>query len=149
MAAMAIIRFRTNFKDPRDTLFLFAGLATGISCGAYAFGIAIVGTLGFCCAALLLHYSLLGPNAYFDGMLRFTMNGSADERPAVEGILDRFCRTCSLITLREAQQGNSLDYAYHIKMRRGATEEELTSELRQLSSLSGVHILMQEATLDL
>ena len=25
MAAMAIIRFRTNFKDPRDTIFLFAG----------------------------------------------------------------------------------------------------------------------------
>ena len=47
MAAMAIIRFRTNFKDPRDTLFLFAGLAVGISTGAYAFTVAIVGTVGF------------------------------------------------------------------------------------------------------
>jgi hypothetical protein len=56
MAAMAIIRFRTNFKDPRDTLFLFAGLAVGISTGAYAFTVAIVGTVGFCIAALLLHF---------------------------------------------------------------------------------------------
>ena len=61
MAAMAIIRFRTNFKDPKDTLFLFAGLATGISCGAYAFGVALVGTVAFCLAALVLHYSPLGP----------------------------------------------------------------------------------------
>ena len=66
MAAMAIIRFRTNFKDPRDTLFLFAGIANGISCGAYSFGVAFVGTVSFSLAALLLHVSPLGPSAYFD-----------------------------------------------------------------------------------
>ena len=65
MAAMAIIRFRTNFKDPRDTLFLFAGLANGISCGAYAFGVAVVGTIGFSLAALLLYISPLGPRGSY------------------------------------------------------------------------------------
>ena len=74
MAAMAIIRLCTNFKDPRDTLFLFVGLATGISRGAYAIGVALVGTQGFSTAALLLHYSPLGPNAYFDGVLRFNFD---------------------------------------------------------------------------
>lgn len=69
MAAMAIIRFRTNLKDPRDTLFLFAGLAAGIACGAFAFTVAVVGTLGFSAAALLLYCSPLGPTSYFDGML--------------------------------------------------------------------------------
>ncbi len=67
----------------------------------------------------------------------------------MDRILNKFCRTCSLITLREAQQGDRLDYAYHIKLRRGATEEHLLGELRQLSGLDGVHILMQEATVDL
>ena len=73
MAAMAIIRFRTNFKDPRDTLFVFASLAAGIACGSYTFQIAIVGTLGFSLAAVILCHSPLGPNSYFDGMLRFNM----------------------------------------------------------------------------
>jgi hypothetical protein len=59
MAAMAIIRFRTNFKDPRDTLFLFASLAAGISCGAFSFVVAIIGTLSFSIAALILYYSPL------------------------------------------------------------------------------------------
>ena len=44
MAAVGIIRFRTNFKNPRDTTFLFTLLAAGIACGANAFIVAIEGT---------------------------------------------------------------------------------------------------------
>lgn len=149
MAAMAIIRFRTNFKDPRDTLFLFAGLATGIACGAYAFNIAFVGTFTFAAAALVLHFSPLGPNAYFDGMLRFNMRSDASQREALEQTLNHYCRLCSLITLREAEQGARIDYAYHVKLRRGKSEEGLMTELRRIESVDGVHILMQEATVDL
>ncbi len=149
MAAMAIIRFRTNFKDPRDTLFLFAGLATGISCGAYAFGVALVGTLGFSTAALLLHYSPLGPNAYFDGMLRFNMLAEGADRQAMEQVMHKHCKAFSLITLREMAQTQRIDYAYHTKLRRGATYDALLAELSRLSSVQGVNVMMQEATVDL
>ncbi len=149
MAAMAIIRFRTNFKDPRDTLFLFAGLANGISCGAYAFGVALVGTFGFSIAAIVLHYSPLGPNAYFDGMLRFNMAAASDDRSAMERILTKYCRVFSLITLREVEQGNRIDYAYHVKLRRGLFHHDLLNELGKLTSVQGIHVLMQEATVDL
>ena len=149
MAAMAIIRFRTNFKDPRDTLFLFAGLANGISCGAYAFSVAIVGTLGFSLAALLLYYSPLGPNAYFDGMLRFSMTAKSDDKATLESILHDYCKVFSLITLREVEQGKRIDYAYHIKLRQGRYHDNLLSELSGLGSTQGVHVLMQEATVDL
>ena len=149
MAAMAIIRFRTNFKDPRDTLFLFAGLANGISCGAYAFSVALVGTLGFSLAALLLHYSPLGPNAYFDGMLRFSMTAASDDKSAMETIMRKYCKAFSLITLREIEQGLRIDYAYHIKLRHGLFHDDLLSDLSTLGSVQGVHVLMQEATVDL
>ena len=32
MGALAIIRFRSSFKDPRDIMFMFAALAAGIAC---------------------------------------------------------------------------------------------------------------------
>ena len=149
MAAMAIIRFRTNFKDPRDTLFLFAGLANGISCGAYAFGVAIIGTLGFSLAALVLHFSPLGPNAYFDGMLRFSMLVKSDDRTAMEQVMRKYCKVFSLITLREIEQGARIDYAYHVKLRRGLLHEDLLKNLRVLTSVQGVHVMMQEATVDI
>ena len=33
MGALTIIRFRTNLKDPRDIIFIFASLATGMAAG--------------------------------------------------------------------------------------------------------------------
>ena len=149
MAAMAIIRFRTNLKDPRDTLFLFSSLAAGIACGAYAFTVAIVGTLAFSLAAMLLYYSPLGPNSFFDGMLRFNLPNVSDDRSTLEKIMGRYCKAFSLVTLREIEQGERLDYAYHIKMRRGMTHEGLLAELKTLGSLQGVNLMMQEATVDL
>jgi uncharacterized membrane protein YhiD involved in acid resistance len=149
MAAMAIIRFRTNLKDPRDTLFLFSSLAAGIACGAYAFTVAIVGTLAFSLAAMLLYYSPLGPNSFFDGMLRFNLPNVSDDRSQLDKIMSQYCKAFSLVTLREIEQGERLDYAYHIKMRRGKTHEGLLAELKTLGSLQGVNLMMQEATVDL
>ena len=149
MAAMAIIRFRTNFKDPRDTLFLFAGLAVGISTGAYAFTVAIVGTVGFSLAAVILHYSPIGPDAYFDAMLRFTMQTESADRSKMEAVMHDYCRTFSLITLREIDQGTRIDYAYHVKLRRGRNHADLLQALSNLTSVNGVNVMMQEATVEI
>lgn len=149
MAAMAIIRFRTNLKDPRDTLFLFAGLAAGIACGAYAFGVAIVGSLGFSLAAIILYYSPFGPDNYFDGMLRFNMPCAGEEGAKLEELMGKHCKSFSLVTLREIDQGHRLDYAYHIKLRRGNTHEQFLFALKNIQTIEGVNLMLQEATVDL
>jgi len=149
MAAMAIIRFRTNLKDPRDTLFLFAGLTAGIASGAYAFGVAIIGTFVFSSAALILYYSPFGPDKSFDGMLRFNMSINNDESKSLERVLREYCKSFSLVTLREIEQGQRLDYAYHIKLRRKKTHEQLMYEIKKLEAISGVNLMLQEATVDL
>ena len=149
MAAMAIIRFRTNFKDPRDTLFLFAALAAGIACGAFAFTAAIVGTVAFSLAAVLLYFSPLGPTSHYDGMLRFNMASDGSGQKALEDILRKYCKAFSLITLRDIQQGERLDYAYHVKLRPRRTHDQLLHELCKVETLAGAQVMMQEATVDL
>lgn len=150
MAAMSIIRFRTNFKDPRDTLFMFASLAEGISCGAYAFPVAITGTLGFALATIILYYSPLGPNHYFDGMLRFNMPiQHSEDKKQLELLLNKYCRAFALVTLREMTQNQRLDYAYHIKLRKKMSYDDFMIELKAISDLQGLSLMMQEATVDL
>lgn len=56
LGALAIIRFRTNLKDPRDIIFMFAALAAGIACGVKGYSIAVVGTLSFCTVAGILYF---------------------------------------------------------------------------------------------
>ena len=149
MAAMAIIRFRTNFKDPRDTLFLFASLAAGIACGAYAFVVAIVGTVSFSLVSLALYFSPLGPDKYFDGMLRFNMPTDSNESGELQQVMDSYCRAFSLITIREMEQGLRMDYAYHVKLRRGVSTVHFLQAVKTLTSVQQVNLMMQEATVDL
>ena len=149
MAAMAIIRFRTNFKDPRDTLFLFASLAAGISCGAFSFSVAIVGTIGFSLAALLLYYSPLGPDHFFDGMLRFNLPSENENMEELKNIMNSHCRSFALVTIREVAQGDRMDYAYHVKLRKGSTSEKLLQSLKKIQTVQQVNLMMQEATVDL
>ncbi|MCK5830349.1 MAG: DUF4956 domain-containing protein [Methylococcales bacterium] len=149
MAAMSIIRFRTNFKDPRDTLFLFASLAAGISCGAYAFPVAIVGTLGFSIAAIILYYSPLGPNSYFDGMVRFNLGFNSKGQKKLEQLLSIYCKAFALVTIREIAQGQRLDYAYHIKLRKDKSYEDFMSHLKAIEDLQGLSLMMQESTVDI
>ncbi len=148
LGAMAIIRFRTGFKDPRDIVFMFAAMAIGIACGVFGFGIAVIGTLGFCAAAVILHFTPLGELRYYDGMLRFNMESSSPDRAGLEELLGKSCRAFALITLRETSQGARLEYAYHVKLRRGTTRDALVDGIRKLSSARDVSLMLQETTVE-
>lgn len=60
IGAIAIIRFRTRVRNPRNVIFIFASLSIGIATGAYGYSIAIAGTLIFSTVAVLLHFSPYG-----------------------------------------------------------------------------------------
>jgi hypothetical protein len=59
LGILAMIRFRTNLTQPRNMIFIFAALAVGISCGAFAFNISFYGTFLFCIIAFLMNFSPL------------------------------------------------------------------------------------------
>lgn len=150
IGALAIIRFRTNFKDAKDILFMFAALASGIGCGVGSYGSAIVGTIAFVAAAFLLYNVPMGQASHFDGMLKFSMENTDEAKEELDNILRRHCKKFALITLRDIKQGARLDYAYHVKMRNDNSKSELLKELSQTAlSARGVSLLMQEATVEL
>lgn len=148
IGAMAIIRFRTVFKDPRDIIFMFAALASGISCGVFGYSIAIAGTVAFCIVAFFLYLTPFGLERYYDGMLRFNMEIDADNTLAIEKVLKTYCKNFALITLRELSQGGRLDYAYHVKLRRSNMKNELVTKLRELGTINDINLLLQETTVE-
>lgn len=149
MGAMAIIRFRTVFKDARDIIFMFAALAAGICCGVYGFGIAVVGTLAFCMAAVLLYFSPFGQSRSYDGMLRFNVGADTQGRTSIEAVMREFCRRFVLITLRETTQGNRLEYSYHVKLKPKKIKDELVTRLKKVEDVKDISLLLQETTVEL
>ncbi len=150
IGALAIIRFRTNFKDPKDIIFMFASLATGIGCGVGAYNIAIVGTIGFVLVAYLLYLTPFGQQSYYDGMLRFNIESNEQNKKKLEDIFKNNCKVFALVTLRDMKQGERLEYAYHIKLKKGIKDSDFIQELQnEIPSVRGISLMMQEATIEL
>ena len=150
MAAMAVIRFRTNFKDTRDIVFIFASLSTGVACGINGYNIAIVGAIAFIMAAFLMYASPFGTSSFYDGMLRFNLENQRHNKIDLEEVLQEHCKSFALITLRDMAQGDRLDYAYQVKLRKNIRHDDFVENLnKKVDSIKGVNFMLQEATVEL
>lgn len=147
--ALTLIRFRASMKDPRDMIFIFAALATGIGTGVHAFVIATVGVLGFCGAAFAIFQSPWGRNTYFDGIVRFNVENLAEIPRQLEGILADSCSRFALVTLRDLSQGNRSEYVYQIKLHKRKSASDLTRSLGEVKSIRGISVMLQETTIEL
>jgi hypothetical protein len=54
VGALSIVRFRTAVKEPTDTIFMFWGIATGLTLGARLYSVAAIGVLVISAFMLLL-----------------------------------------------------------------------------------------------
>jgi len=139
--AMAIIRFRTRIDDPRDVLFLFAALSTGLAIGVYGFTISFVGTVLFCAVAFLLHYS---PFRSFTPQqhLFFTLKDSKDLDQVLK-ILDEHCnehRQMSVLLNKE----NAYRYEYGVSLKQGVAKNNLVEALRVIEGIHQIRLTINE-----
>lgn len=56
VGALSIVRFRSAIKDPLDIGFLFWGIASGLTCGAGLYFVALVGTVVISVVYIILHF---------------------------------------------------------------------------------------------
>ena len=149
LGTLAIIRFRTPIRDPRDIIFLFACLAIGIACGASVFSVGIIGTAVFCVVAFYLHRSPFASLRVYEGLLRFNLPAGSWSRETVREIFGKYCTSAVLVAMREAIQGEALEYSYQIRLRDPTYHDELLDELRRVEDISEVNILMHRATVEI
>ncbi len=167
LGALAIIRFRTTLRIPRNMVFVFASLAAGISCGVYGYVIGITGTLGFCIACFILKYSPMNPESRLMGILKFEMPLTVGVK-SVEEILNQYCQKFGcighkttvhkepkkVIILERAEEAITpktkevapiapekfRSYEYHVKLKTQEEEQELEEKLSTLDAIQAVRL---------
>jgi hypothetical protein len=141
--AMAIIRFRTRIDDPRDVLFLFAALSTGLAIGVYGFTISFVGTFLFCLVAYLLHASPFRSIALHHSLF-FTIDDTA-QLSQVIAIIEKHCSDYRQIDVAM----NKLDawrYRYEIAMRKDVDKSLLLQDLKNIPGIKQLRVTTNEFT---
>ena len=149
LGALSLIRFRTVVRDPRDMIFLFAALATGIACGATVYSVAIISSLSVGLAALFLHFSPFASRRNFEGLLRFNAMPEKAVQDRVEELLEEFCREFTLVAMRDSSQGELCEYAYHVQLRDPSFRSDLVEAIKKNGVASDPTLLIHRTTVEL
>jgi uncharacterized membrane protein YhiD involved in acid resistance len=144
LGAFSLLRFKTNIKDSRDMMFMFASLAAGLACGVYSYPIAVVSIILFCLAVYIVHNIPFSVDSDFDAVLRLQVDNTVELQSNVDRVLADFARRYALISMREMGQGSRLDMTYQVKMQKGKMQTELVSELGKIASLRDIHVFVQD-----
>ena len=150
LGALSLIRFRTVVRDPRDMMFLFAALGLGIACGAGMYAVAIIGCVLISSVIVLLHFAPFATRRRYEAMLRFLVASDDDSaRERIDSILTECCSAYMLIAMREAVQGDLLEFSYQIRLMDPSYQVDLIKKLEVLDSVGDVKLVMQRTTVEL
>ena len=149
MGTLTIIRFRTLVRDPRDAMFLFACLATGIACGAGMITIAIALAIIFNGIVFLLHVSPFLSRRNYEGMLRFAVTKDIEVKEAVDRLLMMMCESYTLVSMRNAVQGELVEYSYQIRLRDSSYQKDIIKGLSEIEGITDPLLMMQRSTVEI
>ena len=145
---LSIVRFRTTMRDPRDMVFIFAGLGVGIACGLQAYPAAIGGTVMFCIATMLLFGIHYGARKQFDGLVRLVAPADPAAAELITAALREHTAHFVLVTMREAAQGDAFEHAYQVRIPDPDHRPSLLHALDAIEGTTDVALHMQEPTLE-
>jgi len=147
--SLSALRLRIALRDPRDMIFIFAGMAVGVACGLHAFAVAVAGTAMYCVAIGALTLVEFGQRQAFEGLLRFYAKPDPSIELAIGRTLDRYAGRFALTTMREVRQGSAMEYAYHLRTRRAGDRIQLVHALEAIDGIDGVSLHYQDAAQEL
>ena len=127
---LALIRFRNTVEDPRDIVYYYLSIASGIACGVgfIGFGAIAVGIL----LVFIFLLSIIGIDR-FGGTgkrLRILIPESLDYDGVFEPVLKKYCRYAHLNRIKTQDYGTLLELDYRIVMKNKKQEKEFIDELR-------------------
>jgi uncharacterized membrane protein YhiD involved in acid resistance len=143
LGALAIIRFRTTLRNPRNMVFMFASIAVGIACGVNGYMIAFVGAVFFCLVAFALRFSSFSRNTNLLGQLRFLLPRDRPERSDVENILRKHSPHLKLVRYRLSnapEKGDYLEFEYQVRLPREDRGFALLDDLHTLEGIRDVRL---------
>ncbi len=128
---LALIRFRNTVEDPRDIVYYYISIASGIACGVGFIGFGVI-AIGLILLTILL-LSIVGLDR-FGGTgkrLRILIPESLDYDGVFEPVLKEYCRYAHLNRIKTQDYGTLLELDYRIILKDKHREKEFIDQLRQ------------------
>ena len=135
VGALSIIRFRTVIKDPKDIVFIFWSLATGMVCGTGQYFLAFASSLIITIVAYILHKSNYGSIYKSEFILQFRFEKTDDQEASYMKKLNNFCSVSTLLNSEPSGDNKSLKITFDIVLKE---EEDVNKFILDISGSKGV-----------
>ena len=136
VGALSIVRFRTAIKNPRDTIYIFWSLVTGLCSGAGVYQLAVMQCL-FIAAVLVAMSFYTGFTSHYIIIVR----GSREiDRAGLEELLNSNFKRVSLRAANNRQEKTELIYEIKTK---GTLKAEFTASLREIVGVESANWILE------
>ena len=137
LGALAIIRFRFRFENPKNIIYIFASLAIGIGCGEYGFAVAVAGTIVFSTVSFALYFSPIGKAPVYETSLFFLIDDPSNIA-AIESLLSEYCQVIKLTSI--GHYNELVNYEYQITLKKEADRYSIFDKLNEVENVTNVRI---------
>ncbi len=128
---LALIRFRNTVEDPRDIIYFYLSIASGMACGVGFIGFGAI-ALGLILVVILL-MSVIGlDRSGGKGMrLRILIPESLDYVDVFDPVLKKYCKYHHLNRIKTTDYGTLLELDFRVVMKNRSDEKKFIDELRE------------------
>ena len=129
LGALNIVQFRTALRNPRDSVFMFASLGSGIACGLYGFLIAILGIVFFCSIATLVRFTPfhIGHHAIWE--LKIKGDELTRLSEDFEQAMNEYCRNWEQDSVLYETKDNEIEYTFTILFHDDSRQQDFLKAL--------------------
>lgn len=144
---LALIRFRNTVEDPRDIIYFYLSIASGMACGVGFIGFGAV-ALGLILAFIFI-MSIIGldRSGGKGKRLRILIPESLDYTDVFDPVLKKYCKYYHLNRIKTTDYGTLLELDFRVVLKNRTEEKLFIDELRERNgnlNISLVQNMMEE-----
>ena len=142
VGALSIVRFRTVVRDTQDTAYVIFAVVVGMAVGAKNPWVATIGlgVVGLAAAVMMF----LRPGTVIDDdpdyVLSLKVGLGQDLNKILDGQCDAHLTERKLLSLGTGKQGIALSAIYQVRLRSGASADELVRILNRTEGVQSVQL---------
>lgn len=136
VGALSIVRFRTAIKNPRDTIFIFWAIVTGLCTGAGVFQLAVI-------ECLFIAVVLLGMSFYTGIMSHYIVIVRGETETDRKAIDEKLAENFKKIKLKAANnRENTVELIYEIRVK-GSLKAEIIDSLKTIKGVKSANWILE------
>jgi hypothetical protein len=142
VGALSIVRFRTVVRDTQDTAYVIFSVVVGMAVGAKNPWVAVIGlgVVGLASAGMMFLRQGSVADEDPDYVLSLKVGLGQDLNKILDGQCDDHLTERKLLSMGTGKQGISLSAIYQVRLKQGASADELVRLLNRTEGVQSVQL---------